>query len=389
MLGEANVVRRIAQGMRGSWRLSALAAALLGLFAAATAHAASNDDRVFVVGNYPVDATAENAVAAKSRAISEGQQRAFRSLLKRLIPVTDYKQLDALKGIDARQYVTSVGVRSEERSSTRYIASLDFGFSPDAVRNLLRDRSVPFLERQAPETTVVLVYEAPNGGSTPRGPIPRGMGQAEGSRLWTSVWRDLDLKNALAPIKVAQRLPQIQGDAIATLAKGDMTALGIFAQEYATPRVVMVLAAPDPANKRIRFVLSGQDATGAFHLDRSYRIFDGDMAYTLELAAVVAQGILESRWKAINVRTVAGGSAAAGGLEPVQIWVTYQGFPQWQSMRQILEETPGVADLTVGGQSARGASVGLRFPGGGAGLAAALAPRGLTLEQQNGTWVLR
>lgn len=389
MLVEANMVRRIAKGMRGSWRLPALAVVLLGLFAAATtAHAASNDDRVFIVGNYPVDATAENAVAAKARAISEGQQRAFRSLMKRLIPVTDYKQLDALKKIDARKYVTSVGVRSEERSSTRYIASLDFGFSPDAVRTLLRDRSVPYLERQAPETTVVLVYEAPNS-ATPGASVPRGMGQAEGSRLWTSVWRDLDLKNALAPIKVAKRLPQIQGDAVTRLATGDMIALQIFAQEYATSRVVIALAAPDPANKRIRVVLSGQDATGAFHLDRTYRIFDGDMAYTLELAAVVAQGILEGRWKAINVHSIAGGPAGAGGLEPVQIWVTYQGFPQWQSMRQILEETPGVADLTVGGQSARGASVALRYPGGGAGLAEALAPRGLTLEQQNGAWVLR
>ena len=53
---------------------------------------ASNED-VYTVGNYPVDAQAANAVAAKDKALAEGQQAAFRSLLKRVVPVTDYERL--------------------------------------------------------------------------------------------------------------------------------------------------------------------------------------------------------------------------------------------------------------------------------------------------------
>src|SRR5262249_15930006 len=51
------------------------------------------EDAVFTVCNYPVEARADNAVAAKSKALSDGQQAAFRSLLKRLVPVNSYPRL--------------------------------------------------------------------------------------------------------------------------------------------------------------------------------------------------------------------------------------------------------------------------------------------------------
>ena len=55
--------------------------------------AATAAEEVFTVGNYPVEARADNAVAAKTKAMADGQQAAFRSLLKRLVPVTAYPRL--------------------------------------------------------------------------------------------------------------------------------------------------------------------------------------------------------------------------------------------------------------------------------------------------------
>ncbi len=65
-------------------------AALLARRAAGGARRAP-PDAVFTVANYPVEARADNAVAAKDRALADGQQAAFRSLLKRLVPVTAYR----------------------------------------------------------------------------------------------------------------------------------------------------------------------------------------------------------------------------------------------------------------------------------------------------------
>ena len=54
-------------------------------------------DAIFTVGNYPVDARADDAVAAKKTAIADGQKAALRSLLKRLVPVTAYPRLRKLQ----------------------------------------------------------------------------------------------------------------------------------------------------------------------------------------------------------------------------------------------------------------------------------------------------
>lgn len=120
--------------------------AVLAAFAAAAPQAIARGGKVFTVANYPVEATAENAVAAKDKAHAEGQQAALGALLKRLVPVTAYNRLDRLKTFRAADFIDGVAVRSERNSRTRYIASLDFSFQADAVRDLLHREGVPFVE---------------------------------------------------------------------------------------------------------------------------------------------------------------------------------------------------------------------------------------------------
>ena len=91
---------------------------------------AAPNDEVYTVGNYPVDARAANAVAAKEKALADGQQAAFRSLLKRVVPVTDHDRLKRLASLKSSDFFEGVSVRSERNSSTRYIASLDFPSAP-------------------------------------------------------------------------------------------------------------------------------------------------------------------------------------------------------------------------------------------------------------------
>ena len=147
---------------------------------------------MFTVGNYPVEARADNAVAAKDRALADGQQAAFRSLLKRLVPVTAYRRIKRLAGVKAGDLVDGVKVRSERNSATDYIASLDFSFQSKAVRDLLRREGIPFTDEQAPAVTVVPVWRAAAAGRAGRGgldqclegPRPRARadpGQAAGA----------------------------------------------------------------------------------------------------------------------------------------------------------------------------------------------------------------
>src|SRR5688572_690463 len=177
-----------------------LAAALFGPVGAALA---ANDD-VFTVGNYPVDAQAANAVDAKKQALADGQQSAFRSLLKRLVPVTDYDRLKRLSALKASGFLEGVSVRSERNSSTRYIASLDFSFRADSVRSVLQQEGIPFIEDQAREIVVVPVVRNPDGS------IEAGAA----SRAWNSAWKSLDQEHTLAPFSLQAIKGAINADTL-------------------------------------------------------------------------------------------------------------------------------------------------------------------------------
>ncbi len=350
----------------------------LGGSAVVSTLAAQASDNVYTIANYPIEAQAENAVAAKEKALAEGQQAAFRSLLKRLIPVTAYpraKRLGTVKGADL---IEGVRVRSERNSSTDYIASFDFSFQAKGVRDLLRREGIPFTDDQAPAVTLVPVWR-----SAP-GQLPRE------ETAWTNVWKGLDLENALTPIKLQPLSKSIRPETINALAAGDGSALRALAAQYNTEYVLLAFAEPDTTAGRLSVTLAGTDAVGAITLKRPYRIDAGDPAYASELAAVIALRTLEGRWKAVKVR---GGPASAatgggGGDTDLLIAVEFRGMTEWQDISRRLAATPGVEELDVAGLSARGARVTLRYAQGAQQLADDLARQGLNLRNAGGNWVL-
>ncbi|HEY7669781.1 MAG TPA: DUF2066 domain-containing protein [Hyphomicrobium sp.] len=352
--------------------LAVAAALAAGAQALAVPNAARNDE-VYTVGNYPVDAQAANAVAAKEKALADGQQSAFRSLLKRVVPVTDYDRLKRLSSLRSSNFFEGVSVRSERNSSTRYIASLDFSFRADSVRAVLQQEGIPFVEEQAREVIVVPAVRDIHGA----------VDTGAASRAWNGTWQSLDLEHTLTPVDLQRLKPEVHADTLKMLIEG-RGGERILASEYGRPYVVVALAEPDTAQKRLNVTLVGIDAVGPLNLRRSYRVFDGDTGYTMELAAVVGQGVLEGRWKAFKT-----GTGAVPYGEVVAIEAEYGSLAEWSEMRRELLGLPGVNDLRIEAESAQGAGLKLRYPGGATALAAALRSRGLSLESGGDGWVLR
>ena len=352
-----------------NWLAAAIAVVVLVLAAPTSA-----SDRVYTVANYPVEASAENAVAAKEKALAEGQQAAFRSLLKRLIPVTAFARAKQLASVRGADLVEGVRVRSERNSSTDYVASYDFTFQSKAVRDLLRREGIPFTDEQAPAVTIVPVWRA--AAATP----PRD------EAGWTKAWKGLDLDNSLTPVKLEQLRKEVRPDTIDAIAGGDGSAMRALAGEYRTEYVLLALAELDPAAGRLNVTLAGRDAVGAFAIMRPYRVDAADPVYARELAAVVALRTLEGRWKAIKAR--GGAATAAAGDTDLLISVEFRGMSEWQDISRKLGATQGVEELEVAGLSARGARVTLRYAGGAEQLAQALARQGLNLRNAGGNWVL-
>lgn len=357
----------------------------LRILAMMAALALSVDDtlaagNVFTVGNYPVEAEAANAVAAKEKAVADGQEAAFRSLLKRIVPVGAYRQLDRLRSLKAAEILDGVSVGSEQNSATRYIASLDFSFQADAVRATLSREGIPFVEEQAPEIVLVPVrIEA-------KGEIKAATGH------WASVWNGLDLKNTLTPVRVAALLPEVKPEmltaALAGSGAADIAAL------YRTDRLVLAAAEHDAAGKRLNVTLAGFDAAGAMAWKRAYRINDNDLAYAEEFASVISLGVLEGRWKTVRSSPAAGSTVgpdpvSTGGQQDIVITVQFANGDEWADLRGRLLEIDGTDDLRVGTVGPTAANVTVKFPGGGPGLASALAGSGAILTPGAGGWIMR
>lgn len=364
-----------------SRRLAIAAFALLSSSQAGLAQSsARNPDAVFIVARYPVEASADDSVAAKDSAVADGYNGAFQSLLRRIVPVTSYGRIKSLKGVRAADLVDGVSVRSERNSATTYIATLDFSFSPKAVRDLLRRQGIPHIEAQAPPVTIAPVYVAPAsaGGA---------MAQASGARQWADAWKGLDIEQTLTPLRIVAP-PALAPDALKAAATDPNAARR--ALPNVRDGVVLAILEPDLAARRLHLRLSGVDAVGAFTFQRSFRFEQADLAYGAELASVIALGILEGRWKAVRVAAVPGGEATlAAPLQPVQMLVEFRNMVEWQSISRRISDLQGVENYDVAGLSTRSATVVLRFPGGGAQLKRALALEGLELESSGGTWVVR
>jgi hypothetical protein len=354
-------------------RPAVLGAIALMLAGAGTAAAS---DKVYTVANYPVEAVAENAVAAKKKALADGQQAAFRSLLKRLMPVMAYARARQFDTVQAVELVDAIRVRSERNSATEYLGNYDFTFRAKSIRDLLRREGIPFTDEQAPVVTIIPVWQAAAGATA---------SPAE-QAAWTNNWKGLDLDNSLTPVKIEVPRKDLRADTVAAVAAGDAGAARTLAFQYKADRLLVATAGPDAATGRLAVTLSGRDAVGPFVLRRQYRIDAADPGYAREFAAVVALRTLEGRWKAVNTR---GGEATAGpGATDLLISVEFRGMGEWQDISRKLGATPGVEELDVAGLSARGARVTLRYAGGAERLAEELAQQGLDLRSSGGSWVL-
>lgn len=366
--------------------------AALGLLAALGAGPAdARSDIVYEVSNYPVSAVAADAVAAKEKALEEGQRDAFRYLLKRLVDVTAYRKLPKLPSKSVEDMLSDVSVSDEQNSATEYIATLDYHFRADSVRQFLSASGLPFTDEQSEAIGVVVKYLGPNDGR-------------DGDTIWREAWTGLDLAHALTPVKLTPAGVSATDDVFRALVKGQTRAYGIIQAEADSDRVVVALAEPVEDGAKLRVSLIGRDRVGPIRLVRTYTIIDDDLAYTAETAAIIALGVLEGRWKRIKARSAFGtadegagdfgvsGLPAVGpdtGTEPaagggIRVLAEFEGMGDWQQIRGRLGAVAGVQAVKVGALSSQSADVTIFFPGDANQLQQALATQGLTLESGSG-----
>ena len=320
---------------------------------------------VYTVSGYPVAAKAKNAVTAKKRALEEGQLRAFRSLLKRIVPVSDYSRLPKLKLVLVQDLIEGFSVRNERISRTEYLATLEFKFRQRNIQQVLKSYGLPYVDTQAPKIIVVPHYVGPWDGADAAADITTDIAPEIKARqkAWKQAWKDLDLSHALVPVQLKDMHEKIHSDTVRDLIAGKAEAFKIVREEYDAKRILVALAGSDAKGQlAVRFI--GADAIGEINLARTYRIYDGDFLYAAELASYIGLGVLEGRWKSVKARKVVFAATKQWSVQQVvQAEVQFSGLFEWQEIRRKLAKTPEIDELKIGRLSARGADVTLNHSG--------------------------
>ncbi len=106
-----------------------------------------------------VDATADNAAAARTLARHDGQQRALMEVIEHLTGSTDESKLPKLDDKAITDMVGSFEVANEKMSSVRYLADYTFHFRKAKVRQLLRNAGISISSSPGKPTIVVPVFQ--------------------------------------------------------------------------------------------------------------------------------------------------------------------------------------------------------------------------------------
>jgi len=323
---------------------------------------------VYTVAKVAVNTQAQDAVAAKEQAIRTGSQRAFRMLLSRLVAFEAHNRLPELSATAIDGMLDGFVVREERFSSTRYIATLDFTFEPEKVRDLLNQVGLPHTDQQSPPVKLLL--------------LPQGDGVGD---AWRAAWRKLDLEHGLMRLDLA-------GEQAASALPGGLSptarAVDMLRERLGAARLVLASASLDDAGSRLRVALDGQDAIGGFSLAQDFRVYGGHTGDAAVRAARVMRMALETRWRLTALKTQ-GALDGPAQLETFTLTAAFDSLKAWQNIRQTITSISGAQDVEVKSLFAGGAEVVLSFPGGAERFAKAAGSRGLSLNESRGEWILR
>lgn len=335
------------------------------------------DESVFRVADVSVDATANNATAAREFALGEGHSLAFQRLIERIVRAVDTASVPRLGHAEVAPMVRSFEVDNEKTSSVRYLARLTFQFDREAVRRFLRAIAVPFAETRGVQTLVLPVFRSAGTYLLRDEPNP-----------WREAWTNLPETGELVPLMTPLGdLQDVQDISAAQAAGGNPMRLQAIAERYRAAEVVVAVAAlRRGANRRpvIQVALSryGADADEQTLIQSYQATASETVDQLIQTAAYRTARSIQDAWKARHLLRF----DQENQLEAV---VPIAGLAQWVRITRALAEIPSIEQSQILSLSRSQARIRLRYYGDPHQLAGALVRKDLRLSQEDDAWVLR
>jgi len=362
-----------------------LLAFILAGFSCAPIEAAES---LYSVAKISVDVTAKDAVAARDTGMAQSEQRAVMTVLKRIMPASAFASLPEISKDDIDAMVSGVSIRSEQNSTTRYLAVLDISLNEQAVKQFLQNQNISFSEDRAPSVSILPLM------------VDSGSVKSEGPESWREAWEGLDLSHSVTPATILRPRPNLDVATVKSVLAADTQALASMQDNYSYGPLVIAVGQIDHGQFVTR--LAGTDAVGAVTFEQSNQL-SGDAKAVARNAAEIAFGILENRWKvsqereapATEVKHEEGGATDEKSKEPAEVprnvvaQVEFSGLKDWQDIRGRLMNIAGIQGLEVNSLSARAASITFDYAGSLGKLQAELGQNGFEFGEKDGNFVLR
>ncbi|PWE17329.1 hypothetical protein DDZ18_06490 [Marinicauda salina] len=371
--------RPLVQAFRDT--LAALGAAL------AFAGAALAADPFTVVG-VEVDAEADTATQAQRLALAQGQALGAQRLIERLTLPED-RLAAAMPTIDpdrAAELLAGLQISDEQRSATRYLASLTLEFDDGAVREHLEGYGVPYVEAQSRPVLVLPVLDRDGETTLWEGP-------------WYETWLTGGYDHALTPFvglgsqtqpvedpetdyrprnRASEEPAPLGRDVLFTedALRLDEYALREIAELYDVEAVAVIVARAsggedEDAEPRVR--------AGGTLLD-----FSGETTRRESLPDVIGRGFdaaaaqivyeRQESWKRINI-------VRETERRMLEVTFIFDGLRQWRNLQRAVAGASLVDEARLDALSRGGAVMTLTHRGASEQLRTELAQRGARLEE--------
>lgn len=355
-------------------RLLALALLGLALLLPGAAEAARD---LYRVAGIPVDATADDAVAARAIALERGEREGLALLLRRLTLAESAGALPDVGRLDIQRFVRSFEITAEQVAPTRYVASLNVTYDPGAVESLLAAEGIPAVTRPPPP--VLLVPALGRDG---------GVDLWGEDNPWRAAWDTPAVENTLVEIVLPLGdLADVSTLRPGDLAAGDAAAADGLAARYGTEDVVVATLdglppGADPPPPELRLDVRRLSGDRAQLLAEALPVPAGATAAdALTTAVTRVTRAVDEDWKRRNL-------VPAGRTASLIVEVPLADLAGWIQIRHDLEGLPVVRRVRVEALERTMATVIIEYVGELWQLESALGGLGLILSQESDSWRL-
>jgi len=324
---------------------------------------------VFSVTDISVRAEASSAVKAREKALIQGQQTAFKNLMRMLnVDENKIKELPDATEAELLALVQNLSVKDERTTGTLYMATLNVQFSPDETREWLRKYNLTALTKMPPKTVVLPVLTTKNDVLILEENSPLFQALKEGS--YTTLYP------LILPLGDAEDMAKSNKE---TLFSGDLSLFTHFLSKYDAEQVLILQVKQDGDYYAAKTRVYPKD-TGVAGASVLIKGNGSDKVWNALLTQIF--GKLDAAWRGAK-------TFQKEDTKELTVRVPITSLQTWAKTREALEKTTQLDSVQIQGLKKEEATVSLHFQLSYQTLADALRNKGLILRQEaNGDWIL-